>query len=88
MVPTFRALDKLIVPVTLTDAQYTEEWQNVSWQGRSFSDEAPGFTTVRGERVRSKSEIIIADTLNITMESQHSPLNTRQLEQIIKTYLC
>ena len=150
---------KLIVPVTLTDAQYTEEWQNVSWQGRSFSDEAPGFTTVRGERVRSKSEIIIADTLNrlyipyryeyplelkggqifhpdflclnvrtrqefiwehfgmmdnpeylenaiekirlyndsnyflgknliITMESQHRPLNTRQLEQIIKTYLC
>jgi hypothetical protein len=54
---------KLIVPVTLTDAQYTEEWQNVSWQGRSFSDEAPGFTTVRGERVRSKSEVIIAETL-------------------------
>ncbi len=149
----------LITPVTLTDAQYIEEWQNVSWQGRPFSPETPDFTTARGERVRSKSEVIIADTFNrlhvpyryeyplklkggqtfhpdflclnvctrqefiwehfgmmdnpeylenaiekirlyndsnyflgkkliITMESQHSPLNTRQLEQIIKTYLC
>lgn len=54
----------LITPVTLTDAQYIEEWQNISWQGRSFSEESPDYTTARGERVRSKSEVIIADTLN------------------------
>ncbi len=54
----------LITPVTLTDAQYIEEWQNISWQGRPFSPETPDFTTARGERVRSKSEVIIADTLN------------------------
>lgn len=147
----------LITPVTLTDAQYIEEWQNISWQGRSFSEETSDYTTARGERVRSKSEVIIADTLNrlhvpyryeyplklkggqnfypdflclnvrtrqeyiwehfgmmddadylekalrklqhyndndyfpginliITMESQRSPINTRQFEQVIKKY--
>ena len=54
----------LITPVTLTDAQYIEEWQNISWQGRPFSEETSDYTTARGERVRSKSEVIIADTLN------------------------
>lgn len=54
----------LITPVTLTDAQYIEEWQNISWQGRPFSEETSDYTTARGESVRSKSEVIIADTLN------------------------
>ena len=54
----------LIIPATLTDAQYIEEWQNVTWTGRPFTDESPEFLTASGERVRSKSEVIIADTLN------------------------
>ena len=54
----------LITPVTLTDAQYIDEWQNISWQGRPFSEESPDYTTARSECVRSKSEVIIADTLN------------------------
>ena len=59
-----RTRQSLITPVTLTDTQYIEEWQNISWQGRPFSEESPDFTTARGECVRSKSEVIIADTLN------------------------
>jgi len=58
-----QARQSLITPVTLTDAQYIEEWQKITWQGRPFSDEAPEYTTAHGERVRSKSEVIIADTL-------------------------
>ena len=152
------ARQSLITPVTLTDEQYIEEWQKVSWQGLPFSDEAPDFITARGERVRSKSEVIIADTLYrlgipyryeyplrlksgqtfypdflclnvrtrqeflwehlgmlddanylkkavrkiklyndnnyflgknllITMETQESPVNTRQIEELIKNYL-
>ena len=54
----------LVNPITLTDAQYIEEWNNVTWTGIAFSEETPDFTTARGERVRSKSEVIIADTLN------------------------
>lgn len=53
----------LITPVTLTDDQYAVNWQKVSWTGRPFSPDAPLLYTARGERVRSKSEVIIADTL-------------------------
>ncbi len=53
----------LITPITLTDDQYAARWQKVSWTGRPFSPDAPLLYTARGERVRSKSEVIIADTL-------------------------
>ena len=53
----------LITPVTLTDDQYATSWQKDSWTGRPFSPDAPLLYTARGERVRSKSEVIIADTL-------------------------
>lgn len=57
------ARQQLITPVTLTDKQYAEQWQSVSWQGRSFADDSPDHTTSKGERVRSKSEVLIADSL-------------------------
>ena len=53
----------LITPVTLTNEQYAARWQDVSWKGRPFASDAPYICTARGERVRSKSEVIIADTL-------------------------
>lgn len=53
----------LITPVTFTDEQYAARWQKISWTGRPFSQDAPLLYTARGERVRSKSEVIIADTL-------------------------
>ena len=53
----------LITPVTLTDEQYAAKWQKVSWAGRPFSPDSPPLYTARGERVRSKSEVIITDTL-------------------------
>ena len=53
----------LITPVTLPDDQYAANWQEVSWTGRPFSPDSPLLLTARGERVRSKSEVIIADTL-------------------------
>lgn len=57
------ARQKLISPVTLTDSQYVKAWQNITWQTKNFASDSPDFFTGRGERVRSKSEIIIADTL-------------------------
>ena len=53
----------LITPVTLTNEQYAARWQDVSWTGRPFAPDAPYICTAHGERVRSKSEVIIADTL-------------------------
>ncbi len=54
---------ELITPVTLTAEQYSARWKEVSWSGRPFAPDAPLLYTARGERVRSKSEVIIADTL-------------------------
>lgn len=53
----------LITPAILTNEQYTARWQEVSWTGRPFAPDTPYICTARGERVRSKSEVIIADTL-------------------------
>ena len=49
--------------MTLTEEQYTQQWKGVSWIGRPFAPDTPVHRTANGERVRSKSEIIIADTL-------------------------
>ena len=54
---------QLVIPATLTDKQYAEEWQKVTWQAKAFSPDSPEFYTARNERVRSKSEVIIADAL-------------------------
>ena len=53
----------LITPAILTNEQYAARWLDVSWTGRPFASDAPYICTARGERVRPKSEVIIADTL-------------------------
>lgn len=57
------ARQHLVTPVTLTEAQYTQQWLSVTWQGRPFSPDTPVHTTVSGVHVRSKSEVLIADAL-------------------------
>ena len=47
----------------LTDEEYTAQWQAVPYQRLGFRKDAPEYFTQRGERVRSKSEILIADAL-------------------------
>ena len=54
---------KLIKPLTLSDNQYASQWKNVTWQGLPFAPDAPVYTTNHGERVRSKSEVLIANAL-------------------------
>ena len=54
---------KLIQPIVIPDEQFVRDWQSVSYEKKGFSDHAPEYFTAKGERVRSKSEIIIADTL-------------------------
>ncbi len=53
----------LIKPITLTDEQYASAWLAQKYEGKTFQADAPEYYTASGERVRSKSEIIIADTL-------------------------
>ncbi len=52
---------QLVKPYVLPDEQYVKQWESVSYQGKSFDKDAPEIYTERGERVRSKSEKILAD---------------------------
>lgn len=54
----------LITPVCLPSENFAERWQSLQYKQKPFSDDTPELYTSRGERVRSKSEIIIADTLH------------------------
>ena len=54
---------KLVKPIVLTDEQFKQRWQDQPYPRKPISDEVPFFETMRGERVRSKSEVIIADRL-------------------------
>lgn len=55
---------QLITPVSLSDAEYTAQWLSVRYKGKGFAPDTPVIKTNKGERVRSKSEKIIADRLN------------------------
>lgn len=55
---------KLIIPIEETEEQYLMKWQDYSYQGKGFDENVPEYFSDRGERVRSKSELIIADLLN------------------------
>ena len=54
---------KLVTPVRLSDDEFARAWLATPYEGKRFDDDAPEILTARGERVRSKSEAIIADTL-------------------------
>ena len=53
----------LFYPMLQTDELFAEEWQSLEYSGKDFYDEKAPLFTDRGERVRSKSEIIIANQL-------------------------
>ena len=53
----------LVEPVRLSDEEFTSRWQAITYK-KDFAPENNNYLTVKGEAVRSKSEILIADTLN------------------------
>lgn len=50
-----------VKPYILSDEQYVEQWSGVQYTGKDFFDNTHVIMTERGERVRSKSEKILAD---------------------------
>lgn len=52
-----------VVPVTETEEEFIARWSSEPFAGKEFNDSCPEFYTAKGERVRSKSEVIIADML-------------------------
>ena len=57
------ARQQLITPAPLTDEQYASLWKSITWQTPLLPPETQKYDTVSGEKVRSKSEVIIADAL-------------------------
>lgn len=55
---------KLINPIIIPDKEFIQMWESVEYTGKEFEKDAPEIFTLKGERVRSKSEMMIADTLN------------------------
>lgn len=47
----------------LSDEEYKKRWNQVCYEGKNFTNDAQIIVTEKGERVRSKSEKIIADKL-------------------------
>ena len=54
---------KLFTPIIPTDEQYVEQWLSEPYEKKGFSENDPEYYTNNEERVRSKSEIIIANEL-------------------------
>ena len=53
----------LVTPEYLSDEEFVRQWQNTPYTRLGFKEEDQEFYTAKGERVRSKSEILIADAL-------------------------
>ena len=54
---------KFITPVLESEEEFVHNWESVIYQGKELYEGTPEYFTGRNERVRSKSEVIIADAL-------------------------
>ena len=52
-----------IRPIVRSDEQFVRAWEAVDYEGKPFHEESAVHYTRKRERVRSKSEVIIANTL-------------------------
>ena len=53
----------LVTPEYLSDEEFVQQWMSQPYNRLGFKKEDQEFYTAKGERVRSKSEILIADAL-------------------------
>ena len=54
---------QFLSPVVLPDSLYIAAWENSEYERKPFYENEPGHFTQKNERVRSKSEVLIADSL-------------------------
>ncbi len=55
---------KLVQPISVPQTKYISDWEQATYNGKEIDITIPEIYTAKGERVRSKSEVIIADILN------------------------
>ena len=56
-------IKKYIVPIDVSDKDYIREWLSMPYDRKTIPEDVPIYLTDKGERVRSKSELNIANTL-------------------------
>ena len=56
-------IKEYINPIDKSDEDFIADWMNIPYDGKEISEQMPVFVTERGERVRSKSELNIANKL-------------------------
>ena len=54
---------KLVEPLRIPDKEFIEKWESESYEKLGFAVDYPEYYTDKGERVRSKSEVLIANAL-------------------------
>ena len=54
---------KYIIPITTSDEEYVKHWLDISYVGKEIPEYLPCYETNRKEKVRSKSELNIANAL-------------------------
>ena len=54
---------EVVTPLTLGDEAYAADWLKVEYHHKKFAEDAPQLFTDNNEKVRSKSEVIIANAL-------------------------
>ena len=54
---------EMVQPIVETDKMFVDRWEGVEYVGKEIDKNLPVFLTEKGERVRSKSEVIIANML-------------------------
>ena len=57
------AKQQVLAKIILDDKEFVDKWQSKPYQGKPFPENFPEIYSDRGERVRSKTEKIIADKL-------------------------
>lgn len=72
---------QLVAPVKITDEEYISLWKGEEYEPLPFREGAPVFYSARGIRMRSKSEVIIADLLDrLQIEYKYEkPLHLKRL---------
>ena len=55
----------LISPYFVTDDEYVSSWLSEKYESLPFPEQYPEYTTIQCERVRSKSEILIANAFHM-----------------------
>lgn len=74
-------------PLTLTDAEYVEKWLAIEYRHKAFNPDTPPLFTENGKRVRSKSEVIIANALtnfNVPYRYEYPVVINRNINRSMK----